>query len=153
MTQIKKHPRSPFSDAFSIGFFVCMAVYFASWTHPFYGEMAYWHRKGETECYNCANSGQAINCEAIMKRGKQVTTKVLWIVVIVINFASLIWFFLGTTANFHRGIDLVSIVILLSFWIPSVILLRLFIWLLQKGWSPNDIKTNFRHVFHGYRCL
>jgi hypothetical protein len=62
--------------------------------------------------------------------------KILWVVAIVINTASLAWFLLGTTANFQRSLDLIATVTLIFFWIPSVILTTWSIRLLIKGWSP-----------------
>lgn len=44
--------------------------------------------------------------------------------IITIGF-SIIWFLLGTTANFQRGVDLVTTIKFAVIWLPSVILITL----------------------------
>ncbi len=62
--------------------------------------------------------------------------RAIWVVAILINLSAVIWFILGTTANFQRGIDLVSTVILVYFGIPSILLIILSIFLFIKRWLP-----------------
>lgn len=62
--------------------------------------------------------------------------KVLWVIATVFNVASLVWFLIGVTANFQRGLDLVGTVILIQVWIPSLIFTVLSIRLLIKKWIP-----------------
>jgi hypothetical protein len=64
--------------------------------------------------------------------------KILWVVAIVISFASLAWFLLGSTANFQRSLDLIATITLIFFWIPSLVLTILAILLLIKGWTPSS---------------
>jgi hypothetical protein len=52
----------------------------------------------------------------------------------------MIWFLLGTTANFQRSLDLVGTVTLIFCWIPSLLLVYLSINALIKKSPP----TNFR---------
>ncbi|MEX2460402.1 MAG: hypothetical protein WD469_03750 [Paenibacillaceae bacterium] len=68
----------------------------------------------------------------------QIWLKVLWVVVTIINIASIAWFLLGSTANFQRSLDLIATVTLIFFWIPSILLTVLSIRLLIKGWSPSS---------------
>ncbi|MFB7817162.1 hypothetical protein ACFC0X_23690 [Paenibacillus chitinolyticus] len=65
--------------------------------------------------------------------------KVLWILAILINLSAIVWFILGSTANFQRGIDLVSTVILVYFGIPSILLIIVSLILLFKGWLPTSL--------------
>lgn len=62
----------------------------------------------------------------------------IWILAILINISSIIWFIFGTTANFQREADLVSTVIFVYFGIPSILLIILSIILLFKGWIPSS---------------
>jgi hypothetical protein len=66
--------------------------------------------------------------------------KIPWILAIILNLVSMIWFLLGTTANFQRSLDLVGTVTLIFCWIPSLIIVYLSINALIKGSPP----TNFR---------
>ncbi|MEX2460409.1 MAG: hypothetical protein WD469_03785 [Paenibacillaceae bacterium] len=68
----------------------------------------------------------------------QIWLKVLWVVVTIINIASVGWFLLGATANFQRSLDLIATVTMVFFWIPSIVLTILSIRLLIKGWSPSS---------------
>ncbi|WP_246005890.1 hypothetical protein [Brevibacillus gelatini] len=62
--------------------------------------------------------------------------KLIWLITIFINSSGVVWFVLGSTANFQRGIDLISTVILLYLGIPSILLIVVSIFLLLKKWSP-----------------
>lgn len=66
--------------------------------------------------------------------------KALWIVAVLINLSAVTWFILGSTANFQRGVDLISTVIFSYFGIPSFLLIILSITLLLKGWSPSSTR-------------
>jgi hypothetical protein len=66
--------------------------------------------------------------------------KIPWILAIILNLVSMIWFLLGTTANFQRSLDLVGTVTLIFCWIPSLLIVYLSINALIKESSP----TNFR---------
>lgn len=63
--------------------------------------------------------------------------KLIWIISILANLSGVIWFILGSTANFQRSIDLVSTVILVYLGIPSVILIVCSSVLLFKKWNPS----------------
>lgn len=63
--------------------------------------------------------------------------RVIWILAILINLSAVMWFIFGTTANFQRGMDLISTVIFVYFGIPSTLLIILSIILLFKGWIPS----------------
>lgn len=65
--------------------------------------------------------------------------RVIWVGAILINLSAVIWFILGTTANFQRGIDLVSTVILVYFGIPSILFIILSFVLLFKGGFPSSV--------------
>lgn len=65
--------------------------------------------------------------------------RVIWALVILVNLSAVMWFILGTTANFQRGIDLVSTVVLVYFGIPSILLIILSIILLFKRWPPSSL--------------
>ncbi len=64
--------------------------------------------------------------------------KVLLIVGILVNVVAMMWFLLGSTANFNRSLDLVSTVMLLKVWFPSLILVVIAITILIKGWAPTN---------------
>ncbi|WP_026478304.1 hypothetical protein [Alkaliphilus transvaalensis] len=48
--------------------------------------------------------------------------KVIWYFAIIANVAAFIWFILGNTANFQRGLDLMGVPTLVLYGIPSIIL-------------------------------
>lgn len=52
---------------------------------------------------------------------------------ILINLSGVLWFILGSTANFQRGIDLISTVILIYAGIPSILLIVMSAILLFEG--------------------
>lgn len=64
--------------------------------------------------------------------------RVIWLLATLINLCAVVWFVLGTTANFQRGIDLVSTVIMVYFGVPSIILITLSIVLFIKVWQPSS---------------
>ncbi|MFB5764060.1 hypothetical protein [Paenibacillus medicaginis] len=64
--------------------------------------------------------------------------KVIWIVAMFVNLSAVIWYILGSTAGFQRGMDLISTLILVYIGIPSLLLVVLSAVLLLKGWSPSS---------------
>lgn len=62
--------------------------------------------------------------------------KIIWIITVFVNLSGLIWFVLGSTANFQRDLDLISTVLLVYLGIPTIILCGLSFYLLYKKWSP-----------------
>jgi hypothetical protein len=66
--------------------------------------------------------------------------KIPWILAIILNLVSMIWFLFGTTANFQRSLDLVGTVTLIFCWVPSLLIVYLSINALIKELPP----TNFR---------
>ena len=67
------------------------------------------------------------------------TIKIIWITAVVVVSISMLWFLLGTTAFFQRGIDLVTAAYYIVAWAPALLLVGLLILLLKKGWIPNNI--------------
>jgi membrane-bound ClpP family serine protease len=65
--------------------------------------------------------------------------KWLWILAVIINLSGVIWFILGSTANFQRGIDLITTVIMIGLVTPSLLLIVLSVILLVKRWSSQRI--------------
>ncbi|MGM0713270.1 hypothetical protein [Brevibacillus parabrevis] len=63
--------------------------------------------------------------------------KVMWVITILVNLSGVIWFVLGSTANFQRGIDLISTVVLVYLGIPSILLIVVSSFLVLKKWSPS----------------
>ncbi|NEN87132.1 hypothetical protein [Paenibacillus elgii] len=78
--------------------------------------------------------------------------RVIWALVILVNLSAVMWFILGTTANFQRGIDLVSTVVLVYFGIPSILLIILSIILLFKRW-PSSSSWSIIGVFIIIICM
>jgi hypothetical protein len=64
--------------------------------------------------------------------------KTIWVLAIIVNAMSLLWFLIGATANFQRSLDLVGVLTLLFLWVPSLILVVLSAILLKKRWVPLD---------------
>jgi hypothetical protein len=64
--------------------------------------------------------------------------KALWILAVLINLSGVIWFILGSTANFQRGIDLITTVIMIGLGIPSMLLIVLSVILFVRRWSPQS---------------
>lgn len=58
--------------------------------------------------------------------------KNIWIIAIVVNSVSLVWFLLGTTANFQRSMDLVELLTLVLIWLPSLLLVVVSIKILKN---------------------
>ena len=71
--------------------------------------------------------------------------KAIWIIATTVLFLSVIWFLLGSTAFFNRGIDLVETVIFILVWIPALIIAIISWILLKKKWMPSNI--NFQIIF------
>ncbi|MCL2717360.1 MAG: hypothetical protein FWE14_01060 [Lachnospiraceae bacterium] len=68
-----------------------------------------------------------------------IITKLIWIFAIVITFISLLWFLVGTTAFFQRGIDLETSFLYIFLWLPALLFIAVSIFALKKGWMPNHI--------------
>lgn len=68
--------------------------------------------------------------------------KIVWLFAIIVNIVSLIWFLLGSTANFQRPLDLINTVTLITVWVPSLLLVVLSTILFIKGW----VASNFKHI-------
>ncbi|RXZ79065.1 hypothetical protein EBB07_24755 [Paenibacillaceae bacterium] len=64
--------------------------------------------------------------------------KPLWCFAFIVNVVSIVWFLIGSTANFQRSLDLIATATLLFFWIPSIFLSLLSIALFLKGWTPSN---------------
>ncbi|MED1782885.1 hypothetical protein P4V43_13770 [Brevibacillus fortis] len=67
----------------------------------------------------------------------QLLLRLMWVITVLVNLSGVIWFVLGSTANFQRGMDLISTVLLLYLGIPSIILVVVSSFLLLKKWSPS----------------
>jgi hypothetical protein len=68
-------------------------------------------------------------------------SKIVWILATILCAISVIWYLLGSTANFQRSIDLVTTFIFIYLWIPSLILVVISTTLLLRGWNPSSIKS------------
>jgi hypothetical protein len=68
-----------------------------------------------------------------------VYVKTIWTTAVIVVFLSFIWFLLGTTACFNRGIDLVTTVIYMYVGFPSLLFIVISIISLKKRWMPNNI--------------
>lgn len=62
--------------------------------------------------------------------------KVIWYLAIIANVATFVWFIIGNTANFQRGLDLVGVPTLVVFGIPSIILVVSSILIMKKCVKP-----------------
>jgi len=68
---------------------------------------------------------------------------IFWILVVLFNLSGVLWFIFGATANFQRGIDLISTAILLTHVIPSILLIIVSIyWLAKRYAAINEIKVS-----------
>ena len=76
-----------------------------------------------------------------------VTFNTIWWICVAINLGAIIWFVLDNTANFQRGVDLVTTVIFMFFGIPSLILLSWSLYMLKNG----GVKSPFSML--GITCL
>lgn len=65
----------------------------------------------------------------------------LLIVVTLFSISSFIWFLLGATAYFQRGMDIIGTVYLWGLGFPSLIVAILFTRLVIKGWKPVNITS------------
>ncbi|RAP24774.1 hypothetical protein C2W64_02781 [Brevibacillus laterosporus] len=70
--------------------------------------------------------------------------KVLLIGASILNFLAIIWFALGSTANFNRGVDLVTTVIMIVIGVPAIILFAISLLIFfAKGGDLNGWKKFF----------
>ncbi|WP_059172939.1 hypothetical protein [Bacillus sp. FJAT-27445] len=74
--------------------------------------------------------------------------KRIWTFIVVVSVFSLLWFLLGTTANFQRYFDLVDTVFLIYFWFPNLVLTIALAFFLSKGWMPASWK-GYLGIFSG----
>jgi hypothetical protein len=63
----------------------------------------------------------------------------LWFITTIISLSAVVWFVIGTTANFQRSMDLVSTVVLVYFGVPSVIMILISLVLFSKRWLPTTL--------------
>ena len=68
----------------------------------------------------------------------QVLLRLLLIVVILFSASSFVWFILGSTAYFQRGMDILGTTYFWGAGIPVLLIAILFTTLLIKGWSPTS---------------
>ncbi|XEC95212.1 hypothetical protein AB6A23_01120 [Paenibacillus tarimensis] len=68
----------------------------------------------------------------------QVLLRLLLIVVILFSALSFVWFLLGSTAYFRRGMDIIGTAYFWGAGIPVVLFAILFTMLLIKGWTPTS---------------
>ena len=62
--------------------------------------------------------------------------RLIWMIAMLANLSGVLWFILGSTANFQRNIDLISTVVLVYLGVPSIMLIILSSILLFKKWRP-----------------
>lgn len=68
----------------------------------------------------------------------QVSLRLLMIVVILFSTSSLVWFLLGSTAFFQRGMDIIGTTYFWGAAVPVLLFDGLFTLLLIKGWNPKS---------------
>lgn len=68
----------------------------------------------------------------------QVLLRFLLIVVILLSASSFVWFLLGSTAYFQRGMDIMGTAYFWGAGIPVLLFAILFTRLLIKGWTPTS---------------
>jgi hypothetical protein len=68
----------------------------------------------------------------------QVWLRLLLIAVIVLSATSFVWYLLGSTAYFQRGMDIIGTAIFFGVGIPVLLLAILFTTLIIKGWNPTS---------------
>lgn len=68
----------------------------------------------------------------------QVWLRFLMIAVIVFSILSFVWFLLGSTAYFQRGMDIIGAFFFWGGGIPVLLFVTLFTLLLIKGWKPTS---------------
>jgi hypothetical protein len=64
--------------------------------------------------------------------------KILVVIIIVFSASSFVWFLLGSTAYFQRGMDIIGTTYLVGVAVPVFIFVVLFTTLLIKGWNPTS---------------
>ena len=69
----------------------------------------------------------------------QIAIKAIWITATVAVSLAMTWFLLGSTAVFQRQIDLIETAIYVFVWTPALIFIGLSVFLIKKGWTPNNI--------------
>jgi hypothetical protein len=72
----------------------------------------------------------------------QVWLRLLLIAVIIFSASSFVWFLLGSTAYFQRGMDLIGTSVLWVVAFPVLLFVGLFTILLIKGWTPTSRVEN-----------
>ena len=65
--------------------------------------------------------------------------KTIWKLAIILTSTALIWFLFGSTALFQRGFDLVEFAYFISVWVPTLVLMITFIFLIKKGCIPRSL--------------
>jgi hypothetical protein len=68
----------------------------------------------------------------------KVWLRILLILSIIFSATSVVWFLLGSTAYFQRGMDIIGTTYLWGGGIPVLLFAALFIVLLIKGWAPTS---------------
>lgn len=68
----------------------------------------------------------------------QVWLKVLLIIAIVFSTSSVVWFLLGSTAYFQRGMDIIGTTLFWGAAVPVLLFVGLFTIMLIKGWTPTS---------------
>ncbi|ASA19812.1 copper transporter family protein [Paenibacillus donghaensis] len=68
----------------------------------------------------------------------QLWLRILLLVIVVLSVSSFVWFLLGSTAYFQRGMDIIGTTNLWGGGIPVLLFAVLFTVLLIKGWAPTS---------------
>ncbi len=68
----------------------------------------------------------------------QIWLRILLAVVIIFSFSSFVWFLLGSTAYFQRGMDILGTTYFWGAAVPVFLFVGLFTTLLIKGWNPTS---------------
>ncbi len=72
------------------------------------------------------------------RENMKVWLRILLILSIIFSASSFVWFLLGSTAYFQRGMDIIGTTYLWGGGIPVLLFAVLFIVILIKGWTPTS---------------
>lgn len=73
----------------------------------------------------------------------QIWLKRMLLIVVFFTIGAFVWFLLGSTAFFQRGMDIIGTGVFLGAALPAIVLAGVFTLMLIKGWAP---KSMAQHV-------
>jgi len=83
-----------------------------------------------------------IGMRLMQANGRRVTklllsiSKIIWIATVLVSLFALIWFVLGSTAGFQRGVDLITTVVFFYCGIPIILFIAFSVYHLYRKWRP-----------------